>query len=272
LGAVYRASLATGFHETTEGGLVDGHWVSVKKALASVDSSGYTLSFTPLITDSIEVKNINITPRHSSESVEQKYHLGRQHTARVSFSDVTRIRLDKDRFGNLMNVYLLGATGEPLDGLSATDWASKPIAGSKNLVAAIHTLCPNATEERGAGTALPLGAANTGAIGLPFTLPNDSAVRVANTGIMVLLRHMGYAAQSAEIYVVAGEPNGPEGIGPYRNDRATSDRNIAKFRSAHKSCDGSLMHIAGYEVFSLSTVDVRTYGWRQRPKSGKHLI
>lgn len=259
LNVVYRASLAAHTGVYGEGGLVDGHWVSVNKDLVSIDDSGYTLSFTQVITDAFED---SFTPNR--EILTHRYHFGAKQTARVSFSDVHRIRLIKEASGRLLAVFLLGATGELLDGFSSVGWVKGggTTVTSGELVAALHALCPNAIEENRSSRLDPGDSADAAIteapIGRPFKVPNDSVVGVKNTGIMLLLKHMGSTPFSADVYVVSGATDGQGGIRPYKNDRTTSDRYVDGFRSAHKSCDGSLVHSGGYEVRCYHVIrDVR---------------
>lgn len=77
-------------------------------------------------------------------------------------------------------------------------------------------------------------------------LNNDSAVRVPNTGITLLLKHMGWAPISADLYVLTG---GPLIFPMYSQDRKTGDKNVAKFKSVLQSCDGGHADFSGYTVW-----------------------
>jgi len=82
------------------------------------------------------------------------------------------------------------------------------------------------------------------------SLPNDSASRVEGTGLTLLLKHMGFAPVSADVYVLSGDPQGPESIQPYSHDRKLADKYVAKFKTLLPSCKGGgPTNISGYSVW-----------------------
>jgi hypothetical protein len=85
---------------------------------------------------------------------------------------------------------------------------------------------------------------------LSVRLLNDSAVRVSNTGLLLLLKHMGAIPMSTDLYVLSGKPSGGETIDPYSSrDREATDRYVARFKSLLRACDGSHANDGGYTVW-----------------------
>ena len=84
---------------------------------------------------------------------------------------------------------------------------------------------------------------------LSIKLSNDSATRVADTGLMLLVKHMGVIPLSADLYVLSGAANPGQGIEPYSGDRVAADRYVAKFKSLLGSCDGSHTNDGSYTIW-----------------------
>lgn len=84
---------------------------------------------------------------------------------------------------------------------------------------------------------------------LSFNIPNDSAVAVADTGIMLLLDHRGLSGMSPDLYAISGTPTGGDIIRPYTGDRVAADRDVARFTSSPKSCDLGPTNVNGYQVW-----------------------
>jgi hypothetical protein len=83
---------------------------------------------------------------------------------------------------------------------------------------------------------------------LSINLPADSAAAIADTGLVFLLKHIGFASITADLYVISGKPGGEEPIRTFTNDRVASDAYIARFASAD-SCKGNPATVDGYQVW-----------------------
>jgi hypothetical protein len=90
---------------------------------------------------------------------------------------------------------------------------------------------------------------------LSIHLPNDSAVGVADTGMTLMLKHMGWIASSADLYVISATSNGGDAIHPYTSDRTAADANLALFRPFFKSCDGSKANVNGSDVWCFHVIE-----------------
>jgi hypothetical protein len=81
------------------------------------------------------------------------------------------------------------------------------------------------------------------------SLPNDSAVRVADAGLILLLKHMGHAPVSADLYVLSGDVEGADAIEPYSNDRKLAELHVTKFKAFMPSCSGGPAEVSGYAIW-----------------------
>jgi hypothetical protein len=99
-------------------------------------------------------------------------------------------------------------------------------------------------------------------------LANDSASQIADTGLILLLNHMGFAPLTADLYVLTGKPNGSEVVQPYSHNRDLSDKYVARFKGSLTSCDGDHTQIDGYTVWCFHVEESRI---RQKTHKSQHL-
>jgi hypothetical protein len=89
------------------------------------------------------------------------------------------------------------------------------------------------------------------------TLPNDTAVQVAATGLTLLLKHMGAIPLSADVYILSGRPDSGHKIAPYSHDRPTGEKYVTWIKTALKGCDGKSAEIGGYTVWCFHVDDLK---------------
>ena len=84
--------------------------------------------------------------------------------------------------------------------------------------------------------------------GQNITLENDSAVFDPPSGLTLLLKHMGFAPISAEVYIISSTSPSPL-IPSFSHDRKRTEMYSAAFASALGSCDGSHIKVGDETIW-----------------------
>jgi len=84
---------------------------------------------------------------------------------------------------------------------------------------------------------------------MQLELPSDSAAQVANLPVILLLKHMGFAPITADLYVLSGSPASNWVVEPYTGDRGKSEQYVAHIKSSLQTCNGHHAQIDGYTVW-----------------------
>ncbi len=95
-------------------------------------------------------------------------------------------------------------------------------------------------------------------------LQNDSAVRVPDSNLTLLLKHMGFSPITADIYVVEGPPSLSESISTFTKQKNTDDKYVARFKKVLPGCDGDHVNFGASTLwcFRLQESSIK-------PKKGK---
>ena len=81
-----------------------------------------------------------------------------------------------------------------------------------------------------------------------LTIENDSAIRLEKKGLTLLMKHIGFAPVSADLYVLAGKGS-PE-VKPFSGDQNTGNQYVDWIKKTMPSCKGTA-NIGGYQVWCL---------------------
>jgi hypothetical protein len=79
-------------------------------------------------------------------------------------------------------------------------------------------------------------------------IDNDSAVKVPNTDVLLLLQHLKEQQKSSYLYAISPGPRSSGAFQPYVSNADMAQRNVSLLRSVINDCDKSQHSVQGYSV------------------------
>jgi hypothetical protein len=83
-------------------------------------------------------------------------------------------------------------------------------------------------------------------------IDNNSAVKVPNTGILLLLEHMGSSPASVKLYAISSGRKDTGFFHPYQGQEQMAKSNVSRLKTRLKQCDGEASNLEGYSVQCFS--------------------